>query len=330
MKILRHIVSTVILACIIFTVAVGVKKISEGRAAAEQAQYKGVISVWQIDTFEGGKGSRRQFIDARAKEFGKANKGVLFIVSSETAESAEQKMSDGIYPDLISYGAGINIKNMLETKEYKDFPSGKIDGKTYALPWCRGGYVLIKNQNFKEEGKNLSSLIVSQAFYTLPALSLAENGYTAQTIEIKSPTEAYSLFRAGKTAYMLGTQRDVERLNGKGMNLSYIALSGFNDLYQYFSVTALTEQKRYFAESFLEYLLSEEVAKQLNGISMFSPYYAVGYSGDLEGLDEATYYKTVSAFTDSATLKNYQELSYRILRGEKDLQEKISYATILS
>ena len=80
-----------------------------------QAGYKGVLNLWHVETFEGGCGSRANFLKKRAIEFESKNKGVLVSVQTYTPEQVVQKLNDGAKFDLISYsyGVGCDIVNML-------------------------------------------------------------------------------------------------------------------------------------------------------------------------------------------------------------------------
>ena len=61
MKIFRYILAIIIVFSSIFTIFIGKNKIGEKAKLTQPAEYKGIISVWQIDGFEGGSGSRKQF-----------------------------------------------------------------------------------------------------------------------------------------------------------------------------------------------------------------------------------------------------------------------------
>jgi hypothetical protein len=82
--------------------------------------------------------------------------------------------------------------------------------------------------------------------------------------------DAYVKFVTGKVKWFLGTQRDVNRLETRGMSVKVTPLERFNDLYQYVSITSSDQIKRYYAEQFINYLVSEQVQKKLNEIGMLS------------------------------------------------------------
>ena len=85
-----------------------------------------------------------------------------------------------------------------------------------------------------------------------------------------TPLEAYSNFVALKNAELIGTQRDIVRLTKRGIAFTATALDGFNDLFQYVSITATNKTKISVATKFISYLLSLNVQKRLTEINMFS------------------------------------------------------------
>ena len=123
---------------------------------------------------------------------------------------------------------------------------------------------------------------------------------------------------------MIGTQRDVSRLTRRGVEFSVTPLKEYNDLYQYVAVTATDPVKNYYAQEFVEYLLSDSVQKKLNEIYMFSPYVPVEY--DIEHYDDLqsiAFSSTVSAFISPEELIRMQELSIDALNGNKAALNKI-------
>lgn len=77
-----------------------------GTESAVPEGYKGVLTLWQVDGFEGGSGSRSAFLNGRAIEFEKSHPGVLVSVQTYTCEQVRQKLLDGDRFDLISFPVG--------------------------------------------------------------------------------------------------------------------------------------------------------------------------------------------------------------------------------
>lgn len=64
----------------------------------------GIVRLWNIDTFEGGKGSRTAFLNRVSAAYEKKHEGVYIMVSSYTAEGAAAALKEGHFPDMISFG----------------------------------------------------------------------------------------------------------------------------------------------------------------------------------------------------------------------------------
>ncbi len=325
MKFFRILIAVALSFSILFTFTVGLKRIGVKPEVLKKEEYKGIITLWHIDSFEGGRGSRKQFLLDIATAFEKKNKGVLVMVVSHTKVSAEEKFSKGEFPDMISFGGGVEIKNAVKSNFARSFKGGDISDENYFTPWCRGGYVLISNANAKAyEGEKLESVIVSQGEYTEPLIAMLENGVTATEKIILPPAEAYVEFTQSKTAYLLGTQRDVCRLISRGMEFYATPLSGFNDLYQYIGITSNDKDKLVYAERFIDFLTSDESQLKLNKISMFSAFIRVSFEDEiLNEMQNATLNKTISVFTSSTELKNLQVIAEGALGGNENEKIKI-------
>ena len=68
-----------------------------------------VVLIWNVDTFEGGKGSRASFLNRVARLAEQTSDGVYYRVISYTAEGAQSAMAEGNYPDLLSFGIGLQV-----------------------------------------------------------------------------------------------------------------------------------------------------------------------------------------------------------------------------
>lgn len=322
MKALRVVVAAFLVFSVAFTVVYGKNKIGAGVTVKNPKPEKSVISVWQIDTFEGGSGSRRKFLLNAARSFEKQNEEVLVMVSSYTIESAKDGIANGNYPDLLSYGNGVEVSNLSEIKTRATENCGKIGDKEFAAVWCRGVYALFENVNGL--AKNYDELTVSAAEYTLPLAAFALEGKTVGEYSELPPLEAYVKFVNGKTRYLLGTQRDAVRLKNRGYSAKMTPLSGFSDLNQYISVTTTDKIKAVYAERFINHLLSDDVQKRLCEINMFSPYVKIDYDEEaFINLQNAAPKNTVSAFVSDAGLKDLKELSRRAATGDDEALLKI-------
>jgi hypothetical protein len=141
---------------LIFMPAVGFSQIYSLNGTPQKTvlpAYQGILTLWHIDTFEGGAYSREALLGDFSKSFERVNKGAYIIVSGFTPEEFAAQLSLGFTPDLISYaiGAGELIADRLSTyggalNVRGDIISGgKIDGKVFGVPWCMGGYTLLSS-----------------------------------------------------------------------------------------------------------------------------------------------------------------------------------------
>jgi len=319
MKVIRIINAIIIVVCILFTIFVGKQKLLSTEEVKSQ-EYKGIITIWHIDSFEGGIGSRKQFLLRSARSFEKKNTGVLVMVINHTLTSLNESIKNNEFPDMISFGNGAEITGMSEITPKKHTTGGIVGGKVYATAWARGGYVLIANKQLVDGNVPdiLPELLVSQAEYTQPIIALKIEGIKAEKVTVKKPMDAYVEFVAGKTPYFLGTQRDINRLENRGVEVDAKPLEKFNDLYQYMSITSTDQLKRYCAEKFLEHLISDEEQKQLNRIGMLSPYTFVEYqNAHLSAMQKCDGFATFSAFTPAKILEDFKN-NYNLILGDNE------------
>lgn len=327
MKIVRIIIGCFLIFCVCFTAFFGRYRIGEEGNGGQKTEYKGILKMWQIDGFEGGAGSRKQFLLKMARGFEKDNDGVLIMVTDYTVSGAEENIKNGVYPDIISYANGFDISGAIEIHPNRKTSSCMVGDKAYATVWCRGGYVLISNPALTVKAlpdKPIENLLVSQCEYTQPLTALILEGISVKGLELKKPMDAYVKFVSGKTPYFLATQRDVVRLQNRGMNVNVYPLKEYNDLYQYVSVTAVEEIKSIYAKKFVDYLVSDKVQNALKEIKMFSEYVNVDYHDEqYVNIQSVRNLKTISLFTAKAELKELQRISSLYFDGHTEYINKI-------
>ena len=212
-----------------------------GKADADEMT---VLTLWQIDGFEGGKGSRATYLQNLADEFSKSS-GCYITVNSLSADAARLNLGKGNVPDLISYGAGMyGIE-------------GYIRGDNLYYNWCNGGYCFLSvdtSANF--EDITTENLVINGGTGNLvgaAALLCGVNG-----ADVVKPTAAYVKLINGEYKYLLGTQRDIFRLRTRGVAFSIKPVTEFNDLYQNVSITCSDTRKSASAKQFVEYLLKNK------------------------------------------------------------------------
>ena len=324
MKILRLIFAALLIAATAFTGFYGNNAIRNNGVSVSPAEYKGIITLWHIDTFEGGVGSRKQFLSSLSREFEKKNAGVLIMAIEHTAESAEQALAEGKTPDLISFGAGVKVKNMRPLDISVSAYGGGYNGNVYAVPWARGGYCLIENPEFTGTKNGEPPIIVSQGEYTNPLVAYALSEAKNIDTEILPPLSAYAKFTSGKYRYMVGTQRDIHRLIGRGMDFTVKPLDGYNDLYQYISVISADDNKAETCLEFIKYLISDKVQQKLNNIGMMSCFLAVEYdSPEMSAMQNAASEYVLSAFSSKELITDLQAKGARAAAGDADEIAKI-------
>ncbi len=216
-------------------------KIKEN-ADADDAEMT-VLTVWQIDSFEGGRGSRADYLQKLSEEFSDC----YILVTSISAEAARNNIIKGTMPDIISYGAGIfGIENYI--KSYKT--------------WCNGGYcILTLEENSDFSDLNTKNTIINGGINNLSSVAALFCGLNGAASD--RPTGAYVKLINGKYKYLLGTQRDIFRLKTRGVAFSIMPVTEFNDLYQNISVIATEKHRIELAEKFIDFLLqnSESINK---------------------------------------------------------------------
>lgn len=248
-----------------------------------------VIRIWNVDTFEGGRGSRTAFLRRAAREAEREREGLYCLVTSYTAEGAKQAAEEGELPDVLSFGIGLWEFAESSLSLPYSFAGGEIGGECLAYPWCRGGYALFSLTNsFAEEGRTA----ISCGGENLPSVCAALEGIEGEETE---PIAAYTGFLSGKYRYLLGTQRDLCRFRTRGVEVYARPLGQYCDLYQYVSV--LSAERRADCEAFLSALFSEEMQSALTEIGMYpcgkgekgvfadSPAFAASVFTSREGLD---------------------------------------------
>ena len=268
--------------------------------------YQGVLEMWNVETFEGGVGSREAWLINRAAKFEAANKGLFVHVTTLTVEQLEAKLSEGQNFDMICFSRGVGslVKERLVPftgsvgairENY--LISGQLESKQYAVPIYSGAYCLfarteqltadrllteaLSAKYTRKVGKNtieLQSLVCGFTPYNSPLSALALSGGKGKASVDENITQyqAYEKFVANQTAVtLLGTQRDMYRLsqrenNGKIDELAFAPLTGYTDLVQYVGISSSAKDKAESCVQFVEYLTGDVAQATLVNLSMFS------------------------------------------------------------
>ena len=207
------------------------------------------LTVWQIDSFEGGKGSRAEFLQSIGNDFSKKENCYINVVSL-SAEAARLNLSNGNVPDVVSYGAG-----MYGIESY-------VNGFSV---WCRGGYCLLTldtNCDFSDVAAE--NTVINKGKDNFSGVTALFCG--VQSGKFESSTSAYVKLINGEYKYLLGTQRDIFRLKTRNVAFSVKAITAFNDLYQNISITTKCTDNQ-CAQRYIDCVLSK--TNELNKIGMF-------------------------------------------------------------
>lgn len=235
----------ILTAIIVFLcVFVPIAALRTAKASGEQKEGMRHIIVWQIDGFEGGKGSRKQYLQSAADRAFK-NNSTYFTVISLTADAARKNMQTGELPDLISYNAGFfGVEEYINATDF-----------TYKC-WARGAYCILGLDGADFSDINNENTVINAGKDNLTAVAAAFSGLSAAATE--EPTNAYVQLINCKYKYLFGTQRDVFRLKARGVQFSVKPVNQFNDLYADVSILTRDQKKYATCLEFVEYLISDK------------------------------------------------------------------------
>lgn len=282
-----------------------------------------LLELWNIDTFEGGSGSRAKYLEHRAYNYQKETFSTYVLVRSLTVSQAKAMLSGGAKPDLVSFGIGSGeiFKPFCEKLSPPNFvradllQCGVVGKDVLAVPWCVGGYCLCADESVELSKESLQNLaqdkkVCTGGVYNVANLALSEkvnvklnNNYTQ--------FEAYEAYLRGEYNVLLGTQRDFYRLNRKvengvlgAVNFSY--LTEFTDLIQVIAVC--NAENKAVAEKFVEYLLTPSSQMRLCDIGLFSVTDTQIYEDNYREFELAIKQpkKVLSVFTPSENIKSLQ------------------------
>ncbi len=294
-----------------FTPLVAAKKTrTDNDFPLKPTEHERILTLWHVETFEGGVGSRGDFITGRAVEFGKKGRHVL--VKTHTIESAKESLKKGEKPDLVSFGIGADFVVPMAKRVTLTVAGEKV--KSRAFVWAQGGYFL-----FRKSGDEtpIKTLTISDGGKNLPLGAANLTGVKYENIETVKSTDAYLKLISGNTDAMLGTQRDIRRFTVKNFAYTATPLEKYNDLYQYVAITTDDEHKLPTAKAFAEYLLSEKTAKKISSLYMIPRYFSLTDS-PLQSYDASKNEKTISPFISLLNLETLKE----DLQNSSALKEK--------
>lgn len=287
----------------------------------EKADYQGIITLWNVDTFESGSASKISFLENVSLVFEKKNRGAYIKVDNLTIDEFMLRIKENKRPDIFSFGTGVESylkQDMMELPNQilqcvkANFLSCGLSSKNIlAVPWSYSIYTLISSSNrIEKAGKtikqNLKDFALDLAFDTklkkstkhTVSITFGGNNYVHavnnllrnfdinlnQEVKMGKIDEkynkntfydAYVNFINNKSSVLLGTNRDVFRMEnrkfaGKESDIIYDPLINFTDLVNYVSVTTKDQNKQKTCIEFINFMLSSEVQLRIKNIGMFS------------------------------------------------------------
>lgn len=161
--------------------------------------------------------------------------------------------------------ASVDLKSdhkLLALSSSYDKKVGKKTKHTYSLTFGGNDY---------SSAMNLFSRAFNQSSEELKEKQVLDCEYSEQT-----SYQAYCSFIENKSSYLLGTGRDLYRMQnrlnaGKLQDFIYEPFNEYTDLVQFISVIKSEKNIEKVCRQFIEYLVSEKVQETLTSIGMISP-----------------------------------------------------------
>lgn len=269
----------------VYVCCFAIKKARNYEIYSEPSLNTKIYTVWHIETFEGGSKSRVDYLKSTAKTIEQQNLGTLFYIKVINPENLESELSAS-KPDIISFGFGVgqvllpNLLNLNNTYNVRDelVESSMFNNKLYALPYIVSGYAEIKHTELG------STFLCGTSKYVKPQNIYSSLNLTPTNKE--SSYEAYKHFVYNKDAILLGSARDVYRVNNLNnigrTNAIIKPINTYTDLLQYVGLCVNDN----ITNKFVELLLNKENQLSLTNYSLFSSLhnklYNLGIYNDME------------------------------------------------
>ena len=296
MKHFFKVILSVLLVVLVITVPknlyaeLNTDKITDEMYKRREKYFYGVINVWQIDSFEGGTGSRTNFLKEISKKFEKKNNGVFVNIESITVEKAEKLISSGQKrPDIVSYGASVKIDDSLfitlQLENEINLVSDAITEKS--VPWCMGAYFMLGDSDKTKWGNDGFIKETKKGSYTVFSVGVPErNGHNALIDYVLDIQNDYAVFYgtsqeifdaynySEKVLRMIGTQRDLYRLQSlekrELARKGDVTFLGYTDLFQYISILNCNNDKKTATmNKYVDFLIAKTQQDCLGDIGMF-------------------------------------------------------------
>lgn len=282
------ILSVVLVTAISFYVlSFGIRKAQKHEIFKGSEKSQSVYTIWHIETFEGGGKPRIDYLKTIARDMEKQNNQALFMVKAIAPEKLASELEVS-KPDIISFGFGVGeiVLPYLTTQE-KTFDvrdelilSGSFNKKFYAVPYIVSGYArFFHYMTANEFHVGTNEYIKPQNIYSNLNLTPSEN---------ESQYEAYKDFVYNKNVQLLGTGRDLFRINNLNnigrANAIINPIDTYTDLIQYLGVVNSNDT----TQKFINLALSDTYQSKLSNFSLFSSKYnKLYYDGIYNDMEDA-------------------------------------------
>lgn len=241
----------------------------------ETKTYKGMLTLWHISDWRTGGSSGASFIKKRVSEFESKNPHVFIKTISMTTSEANEEISSGSFPDIVSYPNGFQISMPLSSLPPKDNNPFIVQTKGLSYPFMLGGYCIIVNVDMLDEQGYFSSnswglrpdellsaaqfglcFDAEQGYSSLPAIAAhkypdaqrpnistwgeAAVGDAALGLSVSSYSDGQKAFCEGQSCVLIASHRqlfEINRLYEQNEAPAFLsyAIGGYTDMAQLIS-----------------------------------------------------------------------------------------------
>lgn len=289
----RKVLSIILLSTlIVYVLSYGIMRVRDVKIYHKDTTNIKIYEVWHIETFEGGGKSRISYIKNIARNIEKTDPNILFMIKSIDPTSLTNRFSNAT-PDIISFGFGVGdiiLPHLIQlgtTYNVRDelISSGSFDRKLYAIPYIMSGYALFRHSI------NGAKFHCGQNDFISP--NNVYNNLKLEPTEYESQYDAYKDFVYNKDTVLLGTARDLFRINNLNnigrTNVMIQPINTYTDLIQYIGITHHDE----IVDRFLSNVFNTENQTSLVDYSLFPAIdiklYHSGIYNDMENAIKESY-----------------------------------------
>ena len=306
---------------------------------SNSASNKQVLSLWHIETFEGGSANRAKYLEKVAQEFNKTQKNCFIIVKTLTENQLFLNLEQKQYADIYSFGVGSGymlsgflqaLENNNEIRE--DLQNYSMLNKNIlAYPYMFGAYFAITRQtdmqfqpNQASKGNKTKQLCFGNNSFINPLEALNKCSYQKfnkeDCIYDITSYQAYCDFIEHKSKTLIGTSRDYASVKnreslGTISSCDYKCLAGYTDLVQYIGINkSVNTLKKSLAQSFCRFLTSETSQKLLRNYGLFSSLntkiYEKNEYSNFENILLNSTLNSINVFESVSSINNQKEKSF--------------------